>query len=128
MILTALSANGQSVKPDTTRTYGITELKAIAANAEDCMTCDTLLSLANLRLENREELIKEKDLEIFNLNNQITLHKTIISNQKVEIDGLYKEIDNKNLTIKFLKFGWAGTTVIISASIIYFAGKIISTR
>lgn len=111
----------QTGKPsqDTVKCYGLTELRYIAATMVEARACDTSLAIANAKLANRDTLILELGSEISMLNKKVSLKDSIITEKETQITNLKLEVSNKETKIKWLKFGWGSTSVILGGAIIY---------
>lgn len=96
----------------------MTELKYIATGLVEGKTCDTLLSLAKLKLNFKDSIISEKDLEIANLN-EISVYKDDIINVKEsEIQVLNQMLTHEVKKHKWTKYGWAATATILGTIIL----------
>jgi hypothetical protein len=113
--LTQLSAQQSlSVKPqDTIKCYNLVELQQIAATLIDCEACDTLLSVANFKIKNREDLIKEKDFELSQLSGQNLLKDTIIEHKDDTINQLNESIISLQQQRKWIGIGLGSTTLLL---------------
>ncbi len=113
MSLTQLSAQQSKEKSDTSKCYNLAELQKLAAILTDCETCDTLLNVAYFKIKNREELIKEKQDEIYHLNNQHFLKDQIIKEKESTIESLTNDVESLTTQRTFLTIGWGSTTVLL---------------
>ncbi len=113
--MTQLSAQQSlSVKPqDTIKCYNLVELQQIAATLIDCEACDTLLSVANFKIKNREDLIKEKDFELSQLSGQNLLKDTIIEHKDDTINQLNESIISLQQQRKWIGIGLGSTTLLL---------------
>lgn len=106
--------------PDTVRCYGLTELQHIAATMVEARTCDTLLSVANAKLANRDTLIKEKNYEISQLSGQLVLKDKIIEVKDAEIKQINLHLEKAERQKRWLKFGWGSSAIILGGALVYF--------
>jgi predicted nucleotide-binding protein len=113
MSLTQLSAQQSKEKSDTSKCYNLAELQKLAAILTDCEACDTLLNVAYFKIKNREELIKEKQDEIYHLNNQHFLKDQIIKEKESTIESLTNDVESLTTQRTFLTIGWGSTTVLL---------------
>jgi hypothetical protein len=113
MSLTQLSAQQSKEKSDTSKCYNLAELQKLAAILTDCEACDTLLNVAYFKIKNREELIKEKQDEIYHLNNQHFLKDNIIKEKESTIESLTNDVKSLTTQRTFLTIGWGSTTVLL---------------
>lgn len=114
MCLTQSYAQDGKPGQDTTRCYGITELRYIANTVVELQTCDTLLSVANTKLVNRDSLIKEKGVEISMLNKQLVLKDNIITEKDKEIKDLKDDVEKLGNHKRWLKAGWIATSTVFA--------------
>lgn len=121
MTLTVSYAQHGKINPDTVRCYGYTELQKIAATLVEGKACDTLLSISNAKLANRDSLIEEKSNEIDNLNQQLHLKDKIITLKEDTIIQLNEDLIKEARKLKWTKFGWVSTSALLSAFCFYFA-------
>lgn len=115
--------SSQSGVKDTTRCYGITQLKLIAKTAVDLNTCDTLLSTSKKIIANRDTMIKEKDYTITQYSLTVGLKNQQIKNREDSLTVKEKKIHKLNNQKKWIKAGWAATAIVEAALIIYFMIK-----
>jgi len=111
--LTQLSAQQSKEKSDTSKCYNLAELQKLAAILTDCEACDTLLNVAYFKIKNREELIKEKQDEIYHLNNQHFLKDHIIKEKESTIESLTNDVKSLTTQRTFLTIGWGSTTILL---------------
>lgn len=103
-----------SVKPqDTIKCYNLVELQQIAAILTDCEACDTLLNVANFKIKNREDLIKEKDKELSFLSGQSMLKDAIIIHKDETIADLNNTIVSLEQQRKWIGIGLGSTTLLL---------------
>jgi uncharacterized protein (DUF3084 family) len=108
------------VSKDTSRCYGLTELRKIAKTAVDLNTCDTLLSNSKKMLANRDTLIKEKDYTITQYSLTVGIKDQIIKNREDTLAVRDKKIKKLHNQKKAILVGWAATAILEAALIIYF--------
>lgn len=116
----ALYAQTGKPSPDTVRCYGLTELQYIAATMVEARACDTLLSVANAKLANRDTLIKEKNYEISQLSGQLVLKDKIIEVKDEEIKQVNLHLEKAQRQKRWLKFGWGSSAVVLGGALTYF--------
>ena len=105
--------------PDTVRCYGLTELRYIASTLVEAKACDTLLSIADVKLANRDSVIAEKAYQITQLQKQLSLKDQIIELKDQEIMKLSTALEKSERRRKWLKLGWVSTTVLLGGTLIY---------
>ncbi len=120
MSWTPLYAQTGSTSPDTVKCYGLTELRYIAASIVEGRACDTLLSVANAKLDNRDSLVKEKDREIAMLNTQSAIKDRIIKIKEQDIADLTEKLSVANNEKRWLKIGWLSSSIVLGVSLAYF--------
>ena len=94
-------------------------MKYIALSIVEGNTCDTLLSVCELKLQNRDSLINEKTLESKKLNAQLLIKDEIIIIKEKHIEKIEDDLRKEKLRHKFTKIGWSATTIILSSIIMY---------
>jgi len=107
------------VSKDTSRTYGITELRKIAKTAVDLNTCDTLFATSKKMLANRDTLLKEKDYTITQYSLTAGLKNQQIKNREDTLAVRDRKIRKLNNQKKAILVGWAATAILEAALIIY---------
>lgn len=85
--------------------------------------CDTLLLNANQKLINRDSLISQKAFEIKKLSAIVNANNQLIELKSDEIKDLQGTLDKKVNIIKWLKYGWGSSVVIISGLFTYLTIK-----
>lgn len=112
---------GQTGSQDTVRCYGVKELQHIAAGLVKGKTCcDTLLPSANKKLALKDSVISEKNVQLDLLDKQLILKEEIIKDKKATIESLNGKIEGLESDKKWLKFGWASSTVLLGVGLFYF--------
>jgi hypothetical protein len=122
MSLTPLFAQTGKQNPDTVRCYGLTELRYIAATLVEARACDTLLTISNIKVANRDSMIVEKNYEIDQLNKQLRVKDQIIEIRDQEIMNLATKLEKAERHKRWLKLGWGATTLILGGIMIYLGG------
>jgi hypothetical protein len=117
LISTASYAQVIKVNLDTSRCYGITELRDIASRINDADKCEELLENSNAKIAVKDTVIALKDKELSLQSSEIVLQKSIINNQNTEIQSLTIKFDDEVKRHKWTKLGWATTSVVLSAVI-----------
>lgn len=105
------------VNLDTSRCYGLTELRDIAASITEGDKCNESLKNSNAKIAVKDTVIALKDKELSLQSSEIVLQKSIINNQNTEIQSLTIKFDDEVKRHKFTKLGWATTSVVLSAVI-----------
>lgn len=123
MSLIHLSAQTGKPNQDTVKCYGVTELRYIATSLVEGRACDTLLSLANSKLQLKDTLIQEKDIEISNLNKINGFKDQIIGRKDAEIESLNKQVAKEIRKQKLLKYGWIATSTVLGVIILILAAN-----
>lgn len=119
LISWTVSSAQLGVSKDTSRTYGITELRKIAKTAVDLNTCDTLLSNSKKMLANRDTLLKEKDYTITQYSLTVGIKDQFIKNREDTIAVRNKRIHKLNNQKKGILIGWVASAVLEAALFIY---------
>lgn len=117
LISTASYAQVVKVNLDTSRCYGVTELRDIAASLQERDKCEELLENSNAKIAIKDTVIALKDKELSLQSSEIVLQKSIIKNKDTEIQSLTAKFDDEVKRHKFTKLGWATTSVVLSAVI-----------
>ncbi len=117
LISTASFAQVVKVNLDTSRCYGVTELRDIASRINDADKCEELLKNSNAKIAVKDSIISLKDKELSLQSSEIVLQKSIIKNKDTEIQSLTAKFDDEVKRHKFTKLGWATTSVVLSAVI-----------
>lgn len=121
--MTSITSSAQTGKPnqDTSKCFGYTELRYIAASLVEGRTCDTLLGIAKAKLVNRDSTIKELNTQKSKLQAQSDLKEALLKMKEDDNKLLAKDLKRAQLNLKWTKFGWAATAVLLSATATYFA-------
>ena len=117
LISTASFAQVVKVNLDTSRCYGVTELREIASRINDADKCEELLENSNAKIAVKDTVIALKDKELSLQSSEIVLQRSIIGNQKKEIQSVTAKFDDEVKRHKWTKLGWAGTSIVFSAVI-----------
>lgn len=94
---------------DTTRCFGITQLKSLSIKLIKCKECDTLLKISDKQLLIKDSIINFKSLQLVNLNKQLVLSDTIISRKNQDISNLTKSLNEFKLKEKVFRYGCLGS-------------------
>lgn len=121
--MTLTVSYAQTGKPiqDTVKCYGITELRYIASTMIEAKSCDTLLSISKQKLINRDNIIKEKDAEIFRLNKEILIKDNAIAAEAKLIKEINLNLKSEKIKRKWTNYGWIATSVFLGSVIVYVA-------
>lgn len=119
MNLTVLLGQTGKPNPDTSKCYGLTELKYIAISLTEGKACDTLLSTAKEKIIIKDSIIKEKNLQISKYLSEGFLKDKQISDRDDNIKTLNKAYDKEVSRHNWTKFGWGSTTVVLGVTILY---------
>ena len=116
-------SSAQTGKPnqDTSKCFGYTELRYIAASLVEGRTCDTLLGIAKTKLVNRDSTIKELNMQNSKLQVQSDLKDALLKMKDDDLKLALTNLDSEKNKVKWLKFGWFGTAILLSATTTYFA-------
>jgi uncharacterized protein (DUF3084 family) len=106
---TASFAQLSTSSQDTIKCYGISELRKIASLITECQACDTLLENAKAKINNRNQVIDEKQIQIDNLNKQILYKDTLITNRETDIKTLKDDVNRLQNLKDIFKKGWIAT-------------------
>ncbi len=116
---TALSAQMQDSRKDSTIKYNQQELSIISLKLIEGNECAELLNVANKELAFSDSVIlSQKDI-IKKQKMQVRLADTVMTKQTEVITGLTDNISKANTKIKWIKIGWVSTTVAIISLWIY---------
>ena len=120
LLLSWTASFAQTGKPisDTTKCYGLKELQYISSSLVAGRACDTSLANANAKLLNRINFIKEKEVEITALNEQLSLSNKIILKKEEDIKAINLHLDKEKRKHKWTKFGWGATSVLLGALVV----------
>lgn len=116
---TALSAQMQDFRKDSTIKYNQQELSIISLRLIEGNECAELLNVANKELAFSDSVIlSQKDI-IKKQKMQVRLADTVMTKQTEVITGLTDDISKANTKITWIKVGWVSTTVAIISLWIY---------
>ena len=116
---TALSAQMQDFRKDSTIKYNQQELSIISLKLIEGNECAELLSVANKELAFSDSVIlSQKDI-IKKQKMQVRLADTVMNKQTEVITGLTDDISKANTKITWIKIGWVSTTVAIISLWLY---------
>ena len=128
LILLLLLANlTVSFAQDGKECYTKEELKKIADRIVYAKECDTLLSLRDQQIVEKDSVISALTFTV-NTKDSIIKRKDIISNLKEtmisgknnEISGLRTALNKEKTKKTWLKIGWATTSVVLTGVLTYF--------
>lgn len=94
---------------DTTRCFGLTQLKSLSIKLIKCKECDTLLKISDKQLLIKDSIINFKSLQLENLNKQLVLSDTIIAKKNEDISNLTKSLNQSRLKEKAFRWGCLGS-------------------
>jgi hypothetical protein len=116
---TALSAQMQDFRKDSTIKYNQQELSIISLKLIEGKECAELLSVANKELVFSDSVIlSQKDI-IRKQKMQVRLADTVMTKQTETITGLTNDISKAKTKITWIKIGWVSTTLAIISLWIY---------
>jgi hypothetical protein len=109
-----------SVEGDTTTCYTTEELRKIATRVVRANECDTLLKIADLRIQYLDTAVtalqkenQAKDSVNLHLNNVIELKEGQLSNRDREISDLKSTLKKSERKRKWLVVGWTSTSAVL---------------
>ena len=102
---TALSAQPGNQIPDTTRTYGLSELRMIALTSIRLEACDSLLKLSDKKLSMKDSLLDLSFREKNKIQEQLTSTRQIVSLKNEKIAELESSVRKKDDKINRLRWG-----------------------
>jgi len=112
---------------DTLTCYTNKELKRIADRVVYANECDTLLTICEKQLVLKDTTIfalnkglAAKDSVIAAKEDIIFLKEEIITGKDAEIQDLRDVLKKRNNKLKWVKIGWAGTSVLFTGLLTYF--------
>lgn len=117
MLLSWTQSSGQT--GDTIMCYGLHDLKRIATIAVELKSCTTGLNAASQMSINRGHMIDAKNVEITNLNNQISLKDKLIGVKEDEIKTLKICLEKSKLSLVRNKRATVISIVAAGAFILY---------
>lgn len=116
---TALSAQMQDFRKDSTIKYNQQELSIISLKLIEGNECAELLNVTNKELAFSDSVIlSQKDI-IKKQKMQVRLADTVMTKQTEVITGLTDDISKAKTKITWIKIGWVSTTVAIISLWIY---------
>ena len=95
-------------------------MRGIATKLVKGEECDTLLDLCDLEVSNLESQVEAQDSMVTNLKSIVLKKDQIIDGKELEIVGLRDVLKVRDNKLKWTKFKWAGTTVVLGAGLLYF--------
>jgi len=99
----------------------MSDLQKIALKLTKGQQCDTLLQISEAQLMNRDSAIILKDKAIKSFMLESGLKEQIITDKGLQIDLLKKDLKKTQRKLKWTKFGWGTTTLLLSVAVGYFA-------
>lgn len=109
---------------DTLTCYTPSELERLANRVVRANECDTLLSICESQLQEKDtaifalgNVISAKDSVIIAKENIVLNQEAIIAGKDLEITGLETALQKESRKLKWTKVGWAGTSVIFTGII-----------
>jgi hypothetical protein len=121
LILMNSTPSLEAQSSDTTRCYGVTDLRKIAVKLTEGQECDTLLKLSEIQLQNRDTTIIILNKSITGLKTESSLKESIISRKQQEIDTINLQLKKTKRQLWWTKAGWISTSVALTVGIGYFA-------
>ena len=119
LVLISSIASFSQVSGDTTRCYGFTILKQIAFKLSEGQQCDTLLSIANSQIANRDSVLKYRDIVIDGYISESSLKESIITAKKEELRVVILQLKQTKRKLAWTKAGWLTSSVALSVASIY---------
>lgn len=114
-----LSVRSQ-VSSDTSRCYGVSELRKIALALTKGQHTDSLLQICDSVCDNQKQIILLKDQQVTGLKSESTLKEFIISRKNQEIQTIQLNLDKTKRKLTWTKIGWVSTTLLLLTSTGYF--------
>ncbi len=116
LLLIAFTINSQALKQDSTYTpvfYGkqqdslvycftFTQTKSILKDVINSRACDSLEAVQSIVITEQQEIIKQKDLNIVDLNTIISKQEIALNNKDMITDLMNKELEKKDIQISKL--------------------------
>jgi len=119
LILQNWTASYAQSSSDTSKCYGVTNLRKIALKLTQGQECDTLLKLADSVIVNRNITIDLLNDNIQGYKMESSLKESIISRKQQEIDSVNLQLKSVNRKLSWTKFGWGSSTLILSVALAY---------
>jgi len=120
LILQNWTASYAQSSSDTSKCYGVTNLRKIALKLTQGQECDTLLKLADSVIVNRNITIDLLNDNIQGYKMESSLKESIISRKQQEIDTINLQLKKTKQQLWLTKAGWLLTTLGLSATTVYF--------
>jgi hypothetical protein len=105
---------------DTLNCYTNSEMVRIVRRVVRANECDTLLKISEQQIAFLDTVITYKDSVIASQDSIVNYKESIIIGKEEEITSLRSALKKIKTREKWLKIGWAGTTVGLGAAIIRF--------
>lgn len=120
LILVSWTLLSEAQSSDTTRCYGITDLRKIAIKLTQGQACDTLLKLSELQLQNRDTTIFLLNKSITGLKTESSLKESIISIKEQEKQTIQLQLKTTKKKLILVKVEYVLTTLLLLTSTGYF--------
>jgi len=119
ILLSSIALFSQS-SADTSRCYGVTDLRKIALKLTEGQECDTLLKIADAQLSNRDTTIVYLNEVISGFKQESSLKESIILARETELKAINLQLKKTKRKLVFTKAGWLLTTLSLTSTTIYF--------
>lgn len=119
ILLSSIALFSQS-SADTSRCYGVTDLRKIALKLTEGQECDTLLKIADAQLSNRDTTIVYLNEVISGFKQESSLKESIILARETELKAVNLQLKKTKRKLVFTKAGWLLTTLSLTSTTIYF--------
>ena len=119
ILLSSIALFSQS-SADTSRCYGVTDLRKIALKLTEGQECDTLLKIADSQLSNRDTTIVYLNEVISGFKQESSLKESIILARETELKAVNLQLKKTKRKLVFTKAGWLLTTLSLTSTTIYF--------
>ena len=119
LILLSWTASFAQSSTDTTRCYGVTDLRKIALKLTEGQQCDTLLKIADSQLSNRDTSISILNKQITGYKAESSLKESIIIARETELKAVNLQLKKTQRKLLWTKVGWLSTSGCLVATSIY---------
>ncbi len=106
---------------DSVKCYNRTQLQAIAKTILDGKEAQALLKVCDKTSLYQDSLISIQRSKISTLDEVVNTKDLIIEDKDKAIEEQAKAITRANRRLRWTKFGWASTSIILSALVVYVA-------